>query len=77
VDSALCRTVPCYDLDLFELLTELLTGKSVPSSFRWTKLFPGMNVDALESKKKSTRNAAAHLFTEETLTVLQNMAQTE
>ena len=73
MDSALCRTVPCYDLDLFELLT----GKSVPSSFRWTKLFPGMNVDALESKKKSTRNAAAHLFTEETLTVLQNMAQTE
>jgi hypothetical protein len=63
------RAVPLYDLDLFELMT----GKSVPSTFRWSTLFPGVDVDALASKKKGARSAADQLFTDDTLAVLRSM----
>ncbi|WP_342702402.1 hypothetical protein OHZ10_10690 [Burkholderia arboris] len=64
------RAVPWYDLDLFERMT----GKAVPPAFRWSRLFPGVDAEALESKKKGARNAAAQLFSDDTLTVLQSMA---
>ncbi|MEX3638786.1 hypothetical protein [Paraburkholderia sp. BR14320] len=62
--------VPLYDLDLFELMT----GKSVPSSFRWISLFPDVHLDALESKKKNSKSAAAFLFSEDTYRVLHGLA---
>ncbi|MFP3801153.1 hypothetical protein [Paraburkholderia sp. SIMBA_027] len=64
------RAVQWYDLDLFERMT----GKSVPSVFRWSRLFPNVDAEALESKKKGARNAAAQLFSYDTLTVLRSMA---
>lgn len=64
------RAVPLYDLDLFELMT----GKSVPPKLRWSKLFDGLDEDALASKKRGARDAAAFLFSESTLTVLRGMA---
>lgn len=62
--------VPLYDLNLFELMT----GKSVPSSFRWNSLFPGVHADTLESKKKNSKSAAAFLFSEDTYRVLRGLA---
>lgn len=64
------RAVPFYDLDLFELMT----GKSVPAKLRWSSLFDGLDEDALASKKRGTRDAAAFLFSESTLTVLRGIA---
>jgi hypothetical protein len=62
--------VQFYDLDLFERLT----GRLIPSRVRWSKLFPGLAYEALESKKKNVRSAAALAFSEDTYRLLRHLA---
>jgi len=62
--------VQYFDLNIYEALA----GKDIPSELRWGALFPGLQHEVLESKKKKARSAATLLFSADTYQLLRHLA---